>query len=127
MQPSAQTHNEFPPFKQNKRPGTSPASPGYDWTIRADAWSEERRPASGWASPMAARKHMQSPDGLFGATISAWSGTEAHKRAHVQSLAKLSPEELADRLFAERQLTTRLKDQLVLITWAEAAFRICFI
>jgi hypothetical protein len=122
MQSSAQLPDDFPPFKQRPRPGTSPASPTTDWTIRADALGDDRRPGRGWISPMAARRHMQSPDSPFGAPASAWSGTEAHRGAHVQSLAKLPPEELADRLFAECQLNSKLRDQLVMLLLLENGF-----
>lgn len=99
-----------PPSKGSLlRPATSPNSPaGGLWTIGADPGFGST--GSWQTSPTATQKGAAT---FRPGTSPAWSGSESQKRAHVQSLAQLSREELAERLFVERQVTTRLKDQLV--------------
>ena len=95
-----------------QRPATSPIAPVAGlWTIRADLGSGT---TGSWCKNTAG---TQGGNATRLPSTPAWSGSETQKRAHVQSLAQLTQEELAERLFVERQTTTRLKDQLVHSAW----------
>ena len=50
--------------------------------------------------------------GGFGSTLRP-AVSEGHRRAHVQSLAKMSREALAERLFSEKETIVTLHEQLV--------------
>jgi hypothetical protein len=75
-------------------------------------------------SPMALRQRkpaMASPMDAKAASP-LWQGSEAHRRAHIHSLASLAREALAERLFNEQQMTFRLQEQLVRCPIEHSAF-----
>jgi hypothetical protein len=82
------------------------------WTVRAQpdsavSHSGQRYSFSPPASPL-----LQQP-GLAAAAATLYPGSESHRRAHVQSLAKMTREALAERLFHEKQVIVNLQERLV--------------
>ena len=105
---------------QEKRPATSAASPT-SWRLGAEPADWEFLmdtspvPLSQARSPMAQRQAAPRPVSASPTTGKAqlWHGSEGHRRAHIQSMATMPKELLAERLFHDKQTIVSLREQVV--------------
>ena len=105
-------HTQFP---------DSPAS----WTVGAQTGASyggtQRTLLSPGSSPMQARTVSAQA-----AAFALHPGSDGHRRAHIQSLAKMTREALAERLFGEKQINVTLQERLVRLTTPHAhASKVC--
>lgn len=85
----------------------------------------------GASSPVAGQLGQRVPSTAQATAATLYTGSEGTRRAHVQSLAKMSREQLAERLFADKQVIVNLRERLVrpsclLASYRQPSFPTCF-